>query len=62
MRVPLSTPDRLNKVHQEIENLKESYDSRMEKVDDAIESDKLITNYLNHHVSIMLKASILDQL
>lgn len=53
--------DKLNKAHQEIENLKESYDSRMEKVNDAIESDKLITNYLNHHVSIMLKASILDQ-
>ena len=53
--------DKLNKVHQEIANLKESYDSRMEMVNDAIESDKLITNYLNHHVSIMLKASILDQ-
>lgn len=54
--------NKLNSVNQEIDNLKESYDSRMEMVNDAIESDKLITNYLNHHVSIMLKASILDQM
>lgn len=53
--------EKLNKVNQELDNLKESYDSRMEMVNDAIESDKLITDYLNHHVSIMLKASILDQ-
>lgn len=52
---------KLNMVNQEIDNLKDTYDSRMEMVNDAIESDKLITNYLNHHVSIMLKASILDQ-
>ena len=53
--------DKLNKVYQELEDLKESYDSRMEKVNDAIESDKLITNYLNHHASIIVKASILEQ-
>jgi hypothetical protein len=53
--------DKLNKVYQELEDLKESYDSRMEKVNDAIESDKLIINYLNHHASIIVKASILEQ-
>ncbi len=53
--------NKLNTVNQEIDNLKDTYDSRIEMVNDAIESDKLITNYLNHHVSIMLKASILDQ-
>ncbi len=53
--------DKLNKVYQELEDLKESYDSRMEKVNDAFESDKLITNYLNHHASIIVKASILEQ-
>ena len=53
--------NKLNKVYQELEDLKESYDSRMEKVNDAIESDKLITNYLNHHASIIVKASILEQ-
>lgn len=51
---------KLDKVNGDIEKLHDDYISKMESVNDAIESDKLITHYLNQHVSIMLKASILD--
>jgi hypothetical protein len=52
---------KLNEAKNELDSLRGSYDSQTELLNDAIEKDKLLTHYFNHHVSIMLKASILDQ-
>lgn len=53
--------EKLNEAKNELDSLRDSYDSQTELLNDAIEKDKLLTHYFNHHVSIMLKASILEQ-
>ena len=53
--------EKLHEVKDELDSLRDSYNSQADLLNDAIECDKKITSYLNQHVSIMLKASILDQ-
>ena len=53
--------EKLGNVNKELESLRDEYNSQVDSLNDAIECDKQMTSYLNQHVSIMLKASILDQ-
>ena len=53
--------EKLGKVKDELNSLRDSYNSQTDLLNDAIECNKEMTNYLNKHISIILKASILDQ-
>lgn len=53
--------EKLDKVKDELNSLKDSYNSQTDLLNDAIEYNKEMTNYLNLNISIILKASIFDQ-
>ena len=54
--------EKLGKVKDELNSLRDSYNSQTDLLNDAIECNKEMTNYLDQHISIILKASILDQI
>ena len=53
--------EKLNGIHHDLEDMKKTYDSKTEMIDEIVDRGNMLTGYLNHHASIMLKASILDQ-
>ena len=53
--------DKLNNVNRDLDILKSAYNSKLEIFNAVKEKDKEVVNFLNHHASIILKASILEQ-
>ena len=53
--------DKLNDVNRDFDILKSAYDSKLEIFNAVQKKDKEVVNYLNHHASIIVKASILEQ-
>lgn len=53
---------KLQEAEDELESLRDEYDSQTDLLNDIINYDKQIAGYLHQHVSIMLKAAILDQI
>ncbi len=53
--------EKLGEVKEELNSLREDYSSQTELLNDAVECGKQVARHLNQHVSIVLKASILDQ-
>ena len=52
---------KLHEAEDELESLRDEYDSQTDLLNDIINYDKQIAGYFHQHVSIMLKAAILDQ-
>lgn len=52
---------KLHEAEDELESLRDEYDSQTDLLNDIINYDKQIAGYLHQHVSILLKAAILDQ-
>ena len=53
--------DKLDQVNQELNILKSTYDTKLERLNAITEKDNAVIDYINHHASIILKASILEQ-
>ena len=53
--------DKLNNVNRDLDILKSAYNSKLEIFNAVKEKDKEVVNFLNHHASIIVKASILEQ-
>lgn len=52
---------KLHEAEDELESLRDEYDSQTDLLNNIINYDKQIAGYLHQHVSILLKAAILDQ-
>ena len=52
---------KLHEAEDELESLRDVYNSQTDLLNNIINYDKQIADYLHQHVSIMLKAAILDQ-
>lgn len=53
--------DKLNNVNRDLDILKSAYNSKLEIFNAVKEKDKEVVDFLNHHASIIVKASILEQ-
>lgn len=53
--------DKLNDVNRDFDILKSTYNSKLEIFNAVQKKDKEVVNNLNHHASIIVKASILEQ-
>lgn len=53
--------DKLNDVNRDFDILKSAYNSKLEIFNAVQKKDKEVVNNLNHHASIIVKASILEQ-
>ena len=52
---------KLDQVNQELNNLKSTYDAKLKGLNDIMKKDNVVIDYINTDASIILKASILDQ-
>ena len=52
---------KLHEAEDELDSLRDEYNSQTDLLNDIINYDKQIAGYLHQHVSIILKAAILDQ-
>ena len=53
--------DKLNNVNRDLDILKSANNSKLEIFNAVKEKDKEVVDFLNHHASIIVKASILEQ-
>lgn len=52
---------KLHEAEDELDSLRDEYNSQTDLLNDIVNYDKQIAGYLHQHVSILLKAAILDQ-
>ena len=52
---------KLDQVNQELDSLKSTYNSKLKGLNDIMKKDNVVIDYINTDASIILKASILDQ-
>ena len=53
--------DKLDQVNLELNNLKSTYDAKLKGLNDIMKKDNVVIDYINTDASIILKASIVDQ-
>ena len=52
---------KLDQVNQELDSLKSTYNAKLKGLNDIMKKDNVVIDYINTDASIILKASILDQ-